>query len=51
MSSIPVISANFVVGDKKESVISTFYPHFDALTFLKVGLTLLCLLRFLKFSF
>lgn len=51
MSYIPVLSANFVVGDKVLITISFSHPHFDALTFLKVGLTLLYLLNFLKFSF
>lgn len=51
MSYILVISSNFVVGDKVLITVSFFHPDFDALTFLKAGLTLLCLLNFLKFSF
>lgn len=51
LSRIPVISANFVVGYKVLITVSFFYPHFDALTFLKVRVALLCLLNFLKFSF
>lgn len=51
MSYIPVISANIIVGNEVLITVSFFHPNFDALAFLKVGLTLLCLLSFLKFSF
>lgn len=42
---------NILVGNKVLITVSFFHPNFDALTFLKVGITLLYLLSFLKFSF